>query len=258
MRYFSELAYRGTRYNGWQRQPNAPSVQKAIEEAMATILGLATEVVGCGRTDAGVHASQYVMHFDHEGAFPKEFLRRLNKLLPDDIAIRSIWEVAPDAHARFDAVRRSYQYHITLDKSPFEPDTAWHFPFYEKLDLERTREAAALLLRYGAFQPFCKSNTDVHTMECALYRSEWVLDEAARRLTYHVSANRFLRGMVRLIVGMCLNVGLGKVELTDVQDALDRQVLLKKSWSVPPEGLFLTEVLYEVGSSTVGSRQSVV
>lgn len=244
MRYFSELAYKGTNYNGWQRQPNAPSVQQAIEEAMATILGSAIEVVGCGRTDAGVHASQYFMHFDVEGDFPKEFLRRLNKLLPADIAIRSIFEVAPDAHARFGAVRRSYEYHVVLDKNPFGTDTTWHFPFFDKLDLQKTQAAAALLLNYKEFQPFCKSNTDVHTMECTLFRSEWVFDEAARRLVFHISANRFLRGMVRLIVGMCLNVGLGKVELEEVRQALDQQVLLKKSWSVPPDGLFLTEVRY--------------
>ncbi len=244
MRYFSELAYRGTNYNGWQRQPNAPSVQQAIEEAMATILGSAIEVVGCGRTDTGVHASQYFMHFDFEGPFPKEFHRRLNKLLPNDIAIHSIFEVAPDAHARFDAVRRSYEYHITLDKDPFGEHTTWHFPFFDKLDLEKTQAAAALLLGYQEFQPFCKSNTDVHTMECTLYRSEWVLDLTSRRFIFHISANRFLRGMVRLIVGMCLNVGLGKVGIDEVRQALDQQVLLKKSWSVPPEGLFLTEVRY--------------
>lgn len=244
MRYFSELAYKGTNYNGWQRQPNAPSVQQTIEEALATILNTAIEVVGCGRTDTGVHASQYFLHFDFEGKFPKEFLRRLNKLLPPDVAFRSIYEVAADAHARFDATRRSYEYHIVLDKNPFLIDTAWHFPFFEKLDMEKTQAAAALLLNYGAFQPFCKSNTDVHTMECALHRSEWIFDEAERRLVFHISANRFLRGMVRLIVGMCLNVGLGKVELNEVRQALDQQVLLKKSWSVPAEGLFLTEVRY--------------
>ena len=244
MRYFSELAYSGTNYHGWQRQPNAPSVQEAIEQAMATILGTAIEVTGCGRTDKGVHASQYFMHFDFEGKFPKEFLRRINKLLPLDVAIRSVLEVAPDAHARFDAIQRSYEYHIVLEKNPFLTGTAWYFPFFEKLDLEKVQAAAALLLQYGEFQPFCKSNTDVKTMECTLFRSEWVLDEAARRMFFHISANRFLRGMVRLIVGMCLNVGLGKVELEEVGKALDQQVLLKKSWSVPPEGLFLTEIRY--------------
>lgn len=215
---------------------------------MATILGASIEVTGCGRTDTGVHASQYFMHFDHDGVFPKDFLRRLNKLLPPDIAIHSTHEVPPSAHARFDAVRRSYEYHIGLDKNPFGDDMTWHFPFYDKLDLGKMDLAAALLLDFKEFQPFCKSNTDVHTMKCDIYRSEWALNEAARKLVYHVSANRFLRGMVRLIVGMCLNVGLGKVALEEVRLALERQTLLNKSWSVPPNGLFLTEVGYPVGS----------
>ncbi|MBI5914949.1 MAG: tRNA pseudouridine(38-40) synthase TruA [Bacteroidetes bacterium] len=255
MRYFSELAYLGTKYNGWQKQPYSPSVQQTIEQAFSTILGTAIEVTGCGRTDTGVHASQYFMHFDFEGKFPKEFLRRINKLLPPDVAIRSVFEVAPDAHARFDAVRRSYEYRIVLEKNPFQSGTAWHFPFFEKLDVEKTQQAAALLLRYEEFQPFCKSHTDAKTMSCALTRSEWVLDEAAKSMVFHISADRFLRGMVRLIVGMCLNVGLGKVELDEVREALDRQILLKKSWSVPPEGLFLTEVVYQLA---VGRRQTAV
>ncbi len=243
MRYFSELAYKGTNYSGWQRQPNASSVQQAIEEAMSKILGSSIEVIGCGRTDSGVHASQYFLHFDFEGKFPDEFLRRLNKLLPSDIAIRRIYEVKPDAHARFDAIRRSYEYHVVLDKTPFEAETAWHFPFADKLKLGDMQTAAALLLRYREFQPFCKSNTDVHTMACSLYHAEWDFDKPGR-MVFHISANRFLRGMVRLIVGMSLNVGLGKVTLEEVKDALDRQVLLNKSWSVPAEGLFLTEIRY--------------
>lgn len=243
MRYFSELAYKGTNFHGWQRQPNAPSVQQTIEEAMGTILGQPIEVVGCGRTDTGVHASQYYLHFDLEGEFPNEFLRRLNKLLPPDIAFRRIYEVKNDAHARYDAVSRSYEYHIVFEKNPFEAETAWHFPFGEQLKLGDMQTAAALLLLYREFQPFCKSNTDVQTMECSLYHSEWDFDKSGR-MVFHISANRFLRGMVRLIVGMSLNVGLGKVTLEEVKDALDRQVLLNKSWSVPPEGLFLTQVRY--------------
>lgn len=244
MRYFSELAYNGTNYKGWQKQPHSTSVQGVVEQAFSTILGNPFEVTGCGRTDTGVHASQYYMHFEWEGGFPEGFVSRINKFLPGDIAIRRIFEVPPLAHARFDAVRRSYEYHIVLDKSPFEPLTSWHFPFFERLDLENTQAAAALLLQYGEFQPFCKSNSDAHTMQCSLMRSEWVLHEDTRRLVFHVSANRFLRGMVRLIVGMCLNVGLGKLTLDQVKKALDEQVLLNKSWSVPPHGLFLTEVIY--------------
>ena len=246
MRYFSELTYNGTNYNGWQRQPNASSVQETIEQAFSTILGADIEVVGCGRTDTGVHASQYFMHFDFEKEFPKEFLKRVNKFLPEDIAIRQIFQVDDEAHARFDAVRRSYAYHIVLEKNSFETNTAWYFPFFEKLDFEKTQQAAALLLDYAEFQPFCKSNTDVKTMKCDLLRSEWILTAEQKRMTYHISANRFLRGMVRLVIGMCLNVGLQKITLEDVRQALEQQTLVKKSWSVPPHGLFLTEVQYKL------------
>lgn len=243
MRYFATLAYNGTRYVGWQMQPNGASVQETLQNACSTILGSEIEFVGCGRTDAGVHASQYYAHFDFDGVFPKSFLHRVNKLLPDDIVIYDIFEVAPDAHARFDAYRRSYQYHLTFVKNPFKTHTTYFYPYTQKPDFDKMQQAAQLLLAYREFQPFCKSNHDAKTLQCDLTRSEWEqVDE--HQLTFHISANRFLRGMVRLIVGMCLNVGLEKVSLEEVNNALDQQILLKKSWSVPPEGLFLTEVKY--------------
>jgi tRNA pseudouridine38-40 synthase len=245
MRYFSELSYNGANYNGWQKQPKAPSVQGHIEQAFSTILGVDLDVVGCGRTDAGVHARQYFMHFDFEGQMPPSFLSRVNKLLPPDIAIRSLFEVPPQAHARFDATQRSYEYHIIFDKNPFETHTAWHYPFWGKTDFDKVQAAAALLLDYQEFAPFCKTHTDAKTRRCDLHRSEWVTDQTARRMIYHINADRFLRGMVRLVVGMCLNVGLGKTNLDTVRQALEMQSLLEKSWSVPPQGLFLTGVKYE-------------
>lgn len=245
MRYFSELAYQGTSYNGWQKQPNAPSVQETVEKAFSTILRTELEVTGCGRTDTGVHASQYFLHFDFDGEFPDGFISRINKFLPSDIAIRRFFKVKPEAHARFDAVRRSYEYHLVLEKNPFEIDTAWHFPFFENLDLEKLHEAATLLLEYDEFAPFCKTNNDAKTNICALSRSEWVLDKNNRRMVYHITSNRFLRGMVRLIAGMCLNAGLGKISIAEVRKALDTQELLKNSLSVPPHGLFLSEVKYQ-------------
>ena len=244
MRYFAELAYNGTPYCGWQRQPNGVGVQEKLENALSTILREQVEVVGCGRTDAGVHASQYFMHFDLEQEFQQEFLGRLNRMLPPDIALYRVWPVAPDAHARFDAVLRSYEYRISLDKNPFELHTSWHFPFFERLDMDLVQQAAALLPEYELFFPFCKSETDTKTMRCSLSRSEWVLDEAKRRLVFHISADRFLRGMVRLIVGACLNAGLGQVSLDEIRTALEQQTRIQKSWSIPPDGLFLTEVRY--------------
>ncbi|TAK37279.1 MAG: tRNA pseudouridine(38-40) synthase TruA [Saprospiraceae bacterium] len=245
MRYFSELAYQGTNYSGWQKQPNTPSIQATIEDAFSTILNTQVEVVGCGRTDAGVHASQYFLHFDFEGNFPPGLVKRVNRFLPPDIAINRIFEVEAGTNARFDATRRSYEYHLVLHKNPFEINTAWYFPFFKKLNLEKVNAAAKQLLSYNEFAPFCKTHTDVKTMICEVSRSEWVLDEKAGRMVYYISANRFLRGMVRLIAGMCLNAGLGKVSLAEVRQAMDAQTPLPNSWSVPPKGLFLSEVKYK-------------
>ena len=244
MRYFSELSYNGTRYHGWQKQQNANTVQAMVEQAFSTILNTPIEVVGCGRTDTGVHASQYFLHFDFNGKIPDGFVGRVNKFLPKDIAVRRVFEVAETAHTRFDAIRRSYEYHIVFEKTPFEIETAWHYYLAKKLDPAKLNKAATLLLPYKEFFPFCKSDHDALTMQCDLQRCEWVLDKNKGRLVFHITANRFLRGMVRLIVGMCINVAIGKLPLEKVKKSMDQQVLLEKSWSVPPEGLFLAEVEY--------------
>ncbi|MBK7873150.1 MAG: tRNA pseudouridine(38-40) synthase TruA [Saprospiraceae bacterium] len=243
MRYFAELAYNGFNYSGWQKQPHKPSMQETIEKAFSTILGAEIEIIGCGRTDAGVHASQYFMHFDFDGNFPKSFLSRVNKFLPKDIVIFRIFEVAPEAHARFDAVSRSYIYQLSFIKNPFEIQTTYFYPYALQPDFGKMQEVAQLLLNYQEFYPFCKSHHDAKTLQCELTRSEWLqIDE--NRLEYHITSNRFLRGMVRLIVGMCLNVGIGKITLEEVKSALDQQTLLNKSWSAPPEGLFLRAIKY--------------
>lgn len=244
MRYFAELAYNGTQYCGWQRQPNGISVQEKVETALSTLLRSQIEVTGCGRTDAGVHASQYLLHFDLESEFQPEFIGRLNRMLPSDIVLYGVWPVAADAHARFDAVLRSYEYRISLSKNPFEPHMSWHFPFFDRLDMDLVRQVAALLPEHTLFYPFCKSETDAKTMRCILSRSEWIFDEHHGRLVFHISADRFLRGMVRLIVGACLNAGLGQITVAEIREALERQTRIPKSWSVPPDGLFLTEVKY--------------
>jgi len=243
MRYFAELAYNGTRYYGWQRQPEQISVQEELEKALSTILSEQIGITGCGRTDTGVHARQYFIHFDYEREFPKELVRRLNKFLPSDIAIYRIFQVAPETHARYDAIRRGYQYHLTFQKNPFSQETAYYFPYPKRPDLVKLQEAADLLLQYEDFYPFCKSNTDVKTMKCQLFQAEWEKHKE-HKFIFYISANRFLRGMVRLIVGMSLNVGMGKTSLEEVRQALEGQTRLKQSWSVPPQGLFLTEVAY--------------
>jgi len=244
LRYFSELAYNGTNYCGWQLQPNGVTVQEKVADAFSTILRTKIAVHGCGRTDTGVHASQFFIHFDYDGEFPRGFIIRINKFLPKDILIKSVFEVEPDVSTRFDAYQRSYEYHISFQKSPFQLETVLYYPYGKNLDLEKMQAAASLLLNYKAFFPFCKAHSDAKTMLCDMHRAEWVFDEKTERLVFYISANRFLRGMVRLIVGMCLNIGRGKLVLADVKEAMDKQIRLRKDLSVEAKGLFLTEVKY--------------
>ena len=242
MRYFLELAYNGTRFCGWQIQPNAPSVQARIESVFSLMLRQPIEIVGCGRTDRGVHARYYVAHFDFEGNLPDNFLDRANKMVGNDIVLKAIIPVASQAHARFDAHLRSYEYHIRFIKNPFAQETEWHFTMYNKLNFNDMQKATEILRGYKAFAPFCKTHSDAQTMLCDISHAEWVFEE--NTAIFHISANRFLRGMVRLIVGACINIGLQQMSLEDLIQALDNQTPLKKSYSVPPTGLFLTDVKY--------------
>lgn len=244
MRYFAELAYNGVSYHGWQNQPKQITVQEVIEQALSTILGQKIAVVGCGRTDSGVHAKQYFLHFDCQTILPDGFLRRINKFLPKDIVIYRFIPVAEEAHARFDATHRSYEYHIDFIKNPFAQNTRFFYPYREWPSHQRMNEAAKLLLEYEEFFPFCKTHSDAKTMRCDLRRAEWEGSPEQGRMVFHIAANRFLRGMVRLIVGMCMNVGLGKVSIEEVRKALDEQKLLDKSWSIGPQGLYLTDIRY--------------
>ncbi len=244
MRYFAELSYKGTHYFGWQRQAAQLSVQQVIEESLYTALRLPIQVTGCGRTDTGVHARQYFLHFDMDQKLPEGFLRRINRLLPDDIAIHRFLPVSVEAHARYDATQRSYTYHLVCHKAPFKIETAYHFPFCKTLNIKELQKAAQLLLDYEDFYPFCKSNSDVQHTRCDLADCRWAINEEQETMDFHISANRFLRGMVRLVVGMCLNVGLGKTKIEAVQRALEKRERLPQSWSVPPQGLFLQKVTY--------------
>ena len=249
-RYAVELAYRGTAYSGWQRQPNAISVEETLDTALSTIFGEPIKLVGCGRTDAGVHATDYVAHFDMKGDLPPRVLGRLNRYLPADIALRRFVEVPQDFHARFHATGREYDYRLSLSKDPFRPDTVSWLPALGDLNTEVMQEAASLLLRYEAFATFCKTNSDAYTMRCEMRHSYWTFGDG--EWVYRVGANRFLRGMVRLIVGMCLQVGEGKLSLEQVVDALDQQRRLPRPLSAPPEGLFLSAVHYSNRTTWTG------
>jgi tRNA pseudouridine38-40 synthase len=244
VRYFITLSYLGTHYNGWQRQPNASSVQQTLEEAMTTICRKPIELLGCGRTDTGVHAKHYVAHFDWEDDLPINFVFRLNGVLPYDIAVQDVVQVAATAHARFDAISRSYEYYLCAQKSPFTKDTVAFYPHFRQTDWEKVQAAATLLLDYQEFAPFCKSNHDALTMRCALTQSEWHVNQNTGEAVYYISGNRFLRGMVRLIVGASLHIGLGKLTMDDLCEAMEHQKPLPKPQSAFPQGLFLTNIIY--------------
>jgi tRNA pseudouridine38-40 synthase len=241
MRYFCQLQYNGTRFNGWQRQPNATSIQQVIEEKMTILLKTNIEILGCGRTDTGVHAADYYFHFDAENLDVDFFTYKLNQLVGNDIFIKKTMLLHEDAHARFDATKRSYTYFITLEKDPFCTETKW-FYYGKKIDKDVMQSVAILLQEYTQFAPFCKSSSQNLTNRCTIYQSEWEFGE--NYMQYHITADRFLRGMVRLIVGACINAGLHQISIDDVKYAMENQVLLKKSYSVPPNGLFLTKINY--------------
>ncbi len=245
MRYFAQIAYKGTQYSGWQIQPNALAVQQLIEEALSTILQNEIKVMGCGRTDAGVHASQFYLHFDFDGKLPEGLVNRLNNFLPKDIVFYRIFPVDAEAHTRFDAKLRSYVYWLDYKPSPFENETAWYYYNAKNLDINTMNEVAALLLKYNDFTPFCKTNSDAKTMLCKVSRAAWLFDHKKERLEFHITANRFLRGMVRLIVGACVYAGEGRITVASIQQALETKTTLSKSYSVPGHGLYLCEVEYD-------------
>jgi len=243
-RYFFQIAFVGTNYSGWQRQPNAPTVQQCIEESLLKVLKHDIGIVGCGRTDAGVHASDFYFHLDLEEDFQKqELVYKLNRMLPGDISVSEILDVPSESHARFDATSREYRYTMKFEKDPFIENLAYHYNQSAELDFNKLQEAAGLLLEHKQFYPFCKSNSDVLNYNCDMMRSEWI-KESPNNWSYSVEANRFLRGMVRLIVGMCLNVATSKISLEHVKESMENQKRLDYAWAVPAKGLSLVKINY--------------
>jgi tRNA pseudouridine38-40 synthase len=243
MRYKIQLSYLGTNFSGWQKQPADPSVQQVVEETLSTLLRESIEVVGCGRTDTGVHARNYVAHFDASSdSLPDAFLYQVNSILPFDIAIHSITPTHAQFHARFDARQRIYRYYLHFEKDPFSQTHSFFFPFKKELNFEWLDAAAQLLKDYEQFKPFCKTGSDAEHYIVYLKESKW--EVYPDRMVFTISANRFLRGMVRLIVGATLNVGLGKISLLQLKGCMDTQTMIPKAWSVPAEGLFLESINY--------------
>nr|WP_294946302.1 tRNA pseudouridine(38-40) synthase TruA [uncultured Mucilaginibacter sp.] len=241
-RYFLELAYDGTKYHGWQVQQNAISVQELLNKALSTLLRQPIETTGCGRTDTGVHAKEYFAHFDTDKSeieIPK-FEISLNALLPHDIAIKNIIPVHPEAHARFDATLRSYEYHIHFEKDPFLNGYSWLLR--DKPNLELMNQAAAIIMEYSDFSCFSKSNTQVKTNNCKIVKAVW--EQTEKGIVFKISADRFLRNMVRAIVGTLIAIGKGEMAPEGIRDIIQSKNRSKAGTSVPACGLYLTEVKY--------------
>lgn len=240
MRYFLELAYQGRVFHGWQRQPEAVSVQEKVEDALSVLTQQSIEVVGAGRTDAGVHARQLFAHFDSEQELGKELVFKMNSMLPKEIAIKAVHKMRPQAHARFDALSRSYEYYVIQEKDPFAFGAAYWVK--RELDMDKMNRAAELMLGYRDFKCFSRSRTDVRTYNCKLEHAFW--EERTDMLVFKIKADRFLRNMVRAIVGTLLEMGLGRMEVEQMHQIIQSKDRTRAGASAPAHGLYLTKVEY--------------
>jgi tRNA pseudouridine38-40 synthase len=239
-RYFLEVAYKGTLYSGFQKQDNANSIQEEIEKAFAIYFRAQIEMTGSSRTDTGVHALQNFFHFDFDEAIPSKFLYNINSILPMDIVVKNIHPVKDDAHCRFNAISREYKYYIYKNKNPFLQHSAYYFPY--TLNFEMLDEAAKAILKFTDFSSFSKRNTQVKTFECSIIKGGWHIQNDC--FVYHVQANRFLRGMVRGLVGTMLHVGRNKLAIEEFENIIRNKDSSKADFSVPGHGLFLVAVNY--------------
>lgn len=240
-RYFMQLAYKGTKFYGWQRQKNNKSIQGTLEKALSTALRENITVTGAGRTDAGVHAKFYVAHFDAEKEFNPEILvKRLNGLTPPDINIYKIFQPPIKAHARFDAISRTYKYFIHTQRNPFIEDFSYFV--YWTLDLDKMQKATKILFEFNDFKAFSKSHSGTKHYLCNIYQAHW--QQFTDKLVFTIKANRFLRNMVRAIVGTLIDVGRGKLEPEDFRRIIKARDRRAATASAPAQGLFLTDIEY--------------
>jgi tRNA pseudouridine38-40 synthase len=239
-RYFLELAYKGARYSGFQIQDNAGSIQEEVEKALRIFFRQRLELTGSSRTDSGVHAFQNFFHFDYQGIIDQKVLYNINAILPQDIALKNLYPVASGAHCRFDALGREYRYYVYREKNPFLADRAYFFPY--TLDRGKLEAAAALIPEFRDFTSFAKRNTQVRTFDCTILESGWREEEGC--LVYRVKANRFLRGMVRGLVGTMLQVGRGRIEVEEFAAILRKKDNRLADFSAPGNGLFLFRVFF--------------
>lgn len=249
MRYFLKLSYDGTGFHGWQSQPNAVSVQQTLEEALSTVLREPISITGAGRTDTGVNARVMYAHFDYGGniADKRRFLLSINRLSGKKINIEDLFEVPGYAHARFDAVEREYRYFVTFEYSPFLKDFSWFSSF--ALDIEKMNEAAAVLLNTRDFTSFAKLHSDSKTNICDVRRAEWLPwnnEFGVKGMMFVITADRFLRNMVRAVVGTLVDVGRGKLTVDDFREIIEAKDRCEAGISMPPQALFLWNVKYNM------------
>lgn len=241
MRYFIEFAYNGKNYHGWQYQPHAISVQETLNKALTVLLRRSIDLVGAGRTDSGVHAKQMYAHFDYEETLNSDYwVQKLNSFLPKDIVVYRLIPLHDEAHARFDATSRTYEYHIHTFKDAFENEGSWYH--FHALDVAAMNQASEILFEYIDFECFSKVHTDVRTFNCKITAAHWQQNET--RLVFTITADRFLRNMVRAIVGTLIKIGLGKTTLDDFRKIIESKNRSEAGFSVPAHGLYLTKVIY--------------
>ena len=240
MRYAAEIAYKGTHYHGWQSQPNGVTVQQMIEAVLEKILQVRTPIMGCGRTDAGVHATAFIFHFDYAEELPIQFILRMNQNLPDDIACHDAFLVADNFHSRFHATYRKYIYKVHYRKNPFLQESSLFL--YKVPELAPMNAACEVLLKTKDFASFCKSGADNKTTLCDLMLAEWIETDVG--LEFHVQANRFLRNMVRALVGTMLDVGYGRTSLEQMEEIIASKHRSSSGKSVAAKGLYLAEIGY--------------
>lgn len=249
MRYFMHMAYSGLNYHGYQIQPESDTVQARVEQCLSTLLACKVDITGCGRTDKGVSARCFYAHFDVVRPIqrPEELCRKLNSFLPNDIVVYRIWRTSSDCHSRFDAVSRTYRYYITQQKNPFRIDNSYYLPI--DLDVALMQEAADVLNEYTDFTSFSKLHTQVKTNNCLIFDAHWYYDDC-NMLVFSITADRFLRNMVRAIVGTLIEVGRGNMTVDGFRSVIEACDRCKAGYSVPAHALFLEDVKYKKGVIT--------
>jgi tRNA pseudouridine38-40 synthase len=246
-RYFIKLAYNGTHYHGWQIQENAHTVQAEINEKLSLILGEEINLVGCGRTDTGVHAREFYAHFESkmEISKPGDIAFKLDRFLPDDIVIHKIFKVAPDLHSRFSAIERTYKYYINQVKDPFSKNQSYFY--HGPIEIQAMKDSCQYLSQFTDFTSFSKLHTQTSTNRCAIKKAEWEVD--GDKLIFTITADRFLRNMVRAIVGTMMEIGKGKIPAKEMKSIIEAKDRSKAGYSVPAGGLFLEKVRYNFNPS---------